>query len=71
MVVLRGPACRRDVVMMEHSQGVERIQRLVATWIDARRIWLRKKMQGPAGMGCIQAQLQVWVKGQWGWGCWR
>ena len=43
------------------SWGVGRIWCLVAAWIDARRIWLRKKMQGPAGMGCIQAQVQVWA----------
>lgn len=56
---------------MEPSRGVGRIRCPVAAWVDARRIWLRKKMQGPAGMGCIQTQVQVWVKGQWGWRCWR
>lgn len=59
MVVLRRLACRRDVVMMEPSWGVGRIWCLVAAWVDARRIWLRKRMQGPSGMGCIQAQVQV------------
>lgn len=30
---------------MEPSWGVGRIWCLVAAWVDARRIWLRKRMQ--------------------------
>lgn len=61
---------KRDVVVMEPSQGIGRTRCWAALWGDARGSWLGRKTRGPAGTYCIQARVQVRVEALWDWRCW-